>query len=149
MWPLWSPHRTPRLVNVDRIRILLVDDVEELRQLVAIQLRSEPRFEVVGEAGDGSQAIERAAELQPDAVLLDIAMPVMDGLKALPEIHIVAPNSKVIMFSAFTDTKTRTRALALSAHAYIEKGMGQSFFVGQVTRAYDAPAKAPQSFLTL
>jgi AmiR/NasT family two-component response regulator len=126
----------------DRIRVLLVDDVDDLRRLLQIQLLADPRFEVVGQASDGREAIERAAELQPDVILLDVMMPVMDGLQAIPEIHRVAPGSKILMLSAVEDSGTRQNALALSAHAYLEKGMAGRPLVHEIFSAFDAPAKS-------
>src|SRR5437764_14422145 len=69
------------------IRILLVDDVADLRLLLRIVLRNRPEFDVVGEAGGGEEAVEMATQLQPDLILLDIAMPYVDGLTALPRLR--------------------------------------------------------------
>ena len=82
--------------------VLLVDDTPDVRMLVRRALERSGGLEVVAEVGDGAAAVEAARHHQPDVVLLDIAMPVMDGLEALPLIRQVAPRATVIMLSAFT-----------------------------------------------
>jgi DNA-binding NarL/FixJ family response regulator len=107
------------------IRVVLVDDSADLRALVRMALEREPDFTVVGEAGDGASAVETVAAHKPHLVLLDIAMPVMDGLQALTLIREECPGSIVVMLSAFTSSSgTIDRALTLGAHGYIEKGGG-------------------------
>lgn len=120
---------------------MLADDVDDVRILVRLQLTRDGRFEVVGEAADGRAAVEQAERLQPDVVLLDLAMPVMDGLQAIPEIHRVSPGCKVLIFSGFTDAHTRDRALGLCAHAYVTKGLPAQDLAREVMRCYEAPPK--------
>jgi EAL domain-containing protein (putative c-di-GMP-specific phosphodiesterase class I)/CheY-like chemotaxis protein len=81
-------------------RVLVVDDDPRLREVVGLALQFDGAFEVVAEAGDGAEAIERAGVHQPDLVLLDLAMPGMDGRQAIPHILDAAPTSKVVIFSA-------------------------------------------------
>lgn len=104
------------------IRVLLVDDAADIRMLVRMGLRRDGRFDVVGEASNGVEAIERAEEHQPDVVLLDVAMPVMDGLEALPKIRDVAPRARVVILSGFTSESMHEGATAQGADAYLEKG---------------------------
>lgn len=104
------------------MRVYLCDDVPELRQLVRLILEEDPALEVVGEAGDAVSGIEGIAELQPDAVVLDLSMPGMDGLEALPLIRRAAPSTKVVVFSGFTRERMAALALESGAHRYIEKG---------------------------
>jgi DNA-binding NarL/FixJ family response regulator len=107
------------------IRVVLVDDSADLRALVRMALEREPDFTVVAEAADGASAVETVAAHKPHLVLLDIAMPVMDGLQALTLIREECPGSIVVMLSAFTSSSgTIDRALTLGAHGYIEKGGG-------------------------
>ena len=107
------------------IRVVLVDDSADLRSLVRMTLDREPDFTVVAEAADGASGVEAVAAYKPHLVLLDIAMPVMDGLQALTLIREDAPGSIVVMLSAFTGSSGAIdRALALGAHGYIEKGGG-------------------------
>ena len=105
------------------IRVVLVDDSRDLRALVRMTLDREPDFTVVAEAADGASGVEAVAAHKPHLVLLDIAMPVMDGLQALTLIREDSPGSIVVMLSAFTGSSGAIdRALDLGAHGYIEKG---------------------------
>ncbi len=107
------------------IRVVLIDDSDDLRLLVRLALDREPDFTVVAEAADGASGVEAVAVHRPHLVLLDIAMPVMDGLQALTLIREESPGSIVVMLSAFSSsTGAPERALTLGAHGYIEKGMG-------------------------
>ena len=105
-----------------RSTILVCDDQPAFREVVSMMLSLEPSLEVVGEATNGEEALRLVAELQPDLVLLDIAMPMMDGLEVLPLIKGVAPDTRVVMLTGFTSTDMRERALAAGARGYIEKG---------------------------
>lgn len=105
------------------IRIVLADDAVELRQLIRVALTRDGRFDVVGEASNGREAIALADAYRPDAVVLDLAMPVMDGLEALPEILRVSPLTKVVILSGFDREDFADQALALGAHAFVEKGV--------------------------
>jgi DNA-binding NarL/FixJ family response regulator len=108
-----------------RERVLVVDDAANLRELLTVLLEVEDDFEVVAAVGDGAQALAKADEFEPDIVLLDIAMPVMDGLQALTLIREESPGSIVVMLSAFTGSSGAVeRADALGAHGYIEKSGG-------------------------
>lgn len=103
-------------------RVLVVDDAEELRSLIRLRLERAQDLVVVGEAGDGLEAVERARELQPDVVLLDIAMPEMDGLEALPLIREAVPGVRVIVMSAFNEGTMGEQAVQAGACAYVVKG---------------------------
>lgn len=103
-------------------RVLIADDVIDLRMLMRMALELAGDFEVVAEAGDGAQAITQAEFHQPDLVLLDLSMPVLDGLEALPRIRAVAPDAHVVVLSGFEASKMRDRVLEGGAVAYIEKG---------------------------
>ena len=104
------------------IRVLLADDSREFRELLSLLLSRDARFEIVAEAKDGIEAIEMTKEQQPDVLLLDIAMPAMDGLQALPELKKGHPSVKVVVLSSFSESEMRDKALGLGADAYVEKG---------------------------
>ena len=104
-------------------RVVIVDDTPEIRALLRLNFELEPDFTVVGEGGDGLSAIELARDRQPDLVVLDLAMPLMDGLQALPELTAAAPQARVLVLSGFNAEQAADQALALGAHAYIEKGI--------------------------
>jgi YesN/AraC family two-component response regulator len=102
--------------------VLVVDDSEDLRELISMVIRRRRQsWEVVGTAAEGQEAVARARETQPDIVLLDIAMPVMDGLEALPLIKEVAPESKVIMLSGYPFAVAGQGAIEAGADGYLEK----------------------------
>ena len=105
-----------------RERVLVVDDAANLRELLTVLLDVEDDFEVVGTAADGAQALDRADALEPDIILLDLAMPVMDGLQALPALRERLPNARIVIFSGFEHEALAREALAAGADAYIEKG---------------------------
>jgi DNA-binding NarL/FixJ family response regulator len=109
-------------VRQRRERVLVVDDAANLRELLTVLLDVEDDFEVVGTAADGAQAIERAAALQPDVVLLDLAMPVMDGLQALPGLREQLPHARIVIFSGFEHEALAKQAIEAGADAYVEKG---------------------------
>src|SRR5690242_4728449 len=104
------------------ISVYLVDDVTELRELVRTGLEEAPDFEVVGEAGDGRTALEGISETRPDAVLLDLSMPDIDGFAAIPEIRLRVRDTAIIVLSGFSVDRMGPRVLERGADAYIEKG---------------------------
>jgi DNA-binding NarL/FixJ family response regulator len=105
-----------------RDRVLVVDDAANLRELLTLLLESEEDFEVIGTASDGEQALLVAQTLQPDVVLLDLAMPVMDGMAALPQIRKCLPTAIIVIFSGFEQTALVDEAMTAGADAYLEKG---------------------------
>jgi DNA-binding NarL/FixJ family response regulator len=106
---------------VATIRVLVCDDVAAFRALMRYTLPEDPAIEVVGEAGDGVAAIESAAELQPDVVLLDLTMPILDGIDAIPAVLERAPNTRVVALSGWGADRMEETALARGAVAYLEK----------------------------
>ncbi|HEX2028865.1 MAG TPA: ATP-binding protein [Nitriliruptorales bacterium] len=106
------------------VRVLLADDVAEVRRLLTIGLTHTERYEVVGEAEDGRQALELAAELAPDVMILDLAMPKLDGFEVLRCLRAVAPDCRVLLLSGFAAGRFQSRALQLGACAYVEKNRG-------------------------
>lgn len=105
-----------------KIRVLLADDTPEIRRLLRLNLELDGRFEIVGEAEDGAEAVALATSLRPDAVVLDLAMPVMDGLEAIPIILDSSPASKILVLSGFDHSRMEARAREQGAHGYLEKG---------------------------
>jgi CheY-like chemotaxis protein len=106
--------------DVGPVRVLLVDDVADLRLLLGSLFRAYPGVEVVAEAADGEQAVALAALHQPDLVVLDLAMPVLDGASALPRLREVAPESRVVVLTAVPRV-SEPDTLGLGAAAYVEK----------------------------
>jgi DNA-binding NarL/FixJ family response regulator len=104
------------------LRVVICDDVAEIRMLVGLALSQDSGLEVIGEACDGQDCVEKVRELQPDIVLLDLNMPVMGGLEALPLIARACPDASIVAFSGFEGRILAQLALDQGAHGYIEKG---------------------------
>ena len=104
------------------ISVVVCDDVPELRALARAVLEEGGETQVVGEAADGREALEVIERLQPDVVVLDLSMPELDGLEAIPLIHQVAPNAEICVFSGFEEGKVAEVALRLKASRYVRKG---------------------------
>ncbi|MEF2095491.1 response regulator [Bacillus sp. CFBP9009] len=101
-------------------RILIVDDAAFMRMMIK-DILSKNGFEIVGEAADGSQAVEKYKETHPDLVTMDITMPEMDGITALKEIKKVNPQAKVIMCSAMGQQAMVIDAIQAGAKDFIVK----------------------------
>ncbi len=109
-------------LNVDPLEVLVVDDTPDLRDLLTMALERTGEFRVVAHAENGREAIDAARSHDPDLVLLDIAMPVMDGLEALPQVRDACPQAIVVMLSGFGASEMTSKALAGGADGYIQKG---------------------------
>jgi CheY-like chemotaxis protein len=102
------------------VRVLLVDDLSDIRLVMRLLLEADGRAEVVGEAIDGAEAVRLAAELHPDAIVLDLRMPGMDGVTALPLIRDASPGTVVVALSALPVGPMTDRAIDLGA-TYVRK----------------------------
>lgn len=102
--------------------VLVADDSDPVRAALVALLQREPHLRVVGEARDGAEAVRAARELQPDLVLIDLRMPVLDGLAASREIATSVPGVRIIMLSAYADPSLAQAALDHGAERYITKG---------------------------
>jgi RNA polymerase sigma factor (sigma-70 family) len=103
------------------LKLLLVDDHAVFREGIAVLLEMEDDMQVVGEASRGEEALRLAAELQPDVVLLDIAMPDMDGIEICQRLKRSLPNTAVLMLSALDNEEEVTAALTAGASGYVVK----------------------------
>ena len=105
------------------VRVFLCDDVADLRRLLRLTLDGEPDLRVVGEADDGLTGLLGINHTKPDVVVLDLNMPEMDGLETLEGIKIVAPDTRVVVFTGFPDDANREYALRNGAQRFLAKGV--------------------------
>lgn len=106
----------------ETIKILIVDDHPVVRDGLNAILETQPDFEVIGEAGDGQEAVAQVERLRPDVVLLDLDMPGLDGLGALQQIMKQRPDTKVIIFTVFDTDERILTAVQAGAQGYLLKG---------------------------
>jgi two-component system response regulator DesR len=105
------------------IRVVLADDNGEIRYLLRTWLEIEGRFEVKGEAERGDELVDLVELEHPDEVVVDLAMPEMDGFAAITEIRRRSPDTKILVLSAFASPSVRRKAFALGADAVLTKGV--------------------------
>lgn len=117
------------------VRILIADDHVLIRQAVRGVVEQEPDLEVVAEAGNGQEAALRAAEVLPDVVLMDLAMPVCDGFEATERVLACSPDSRVVIFSASHHEQDALQALKRGAIGYITKDVGPEGLINAIRRA--------------
>ncbi len=105
-------------------RIILVDDFKPWRRFIANMLRENPDWEIVSEASDGLEAVQKAEEFQPDLIVLDIGLPKLNGIEAAASIRKVAPGSKILFLSENRDSDIAAAALGAGGHGYVVKSDG-------------------------
>jgi DNA-binding NarL/FixJ family response regulator len=106
---------------VGSFKILVVEDFDRFREFVVLSLREKAEFQLIYEASDGLEAVQRAEELQPDLILLDIGLPHLSGIEAGRRIRKVSPNSKILFVSQELSADVVQEALHLGAHGYLLK----------------------------
>jgi NarL family two-component system response regulator LiaR len=104
------------------VGVLICDDNKSMRDVLRDVVGLRPSLRVVGLAVDGNEAITQATRLQPDVILLDLAMPHRTGLGALPELVQAAPQAKIIVFSSLAKASVGNAVMELGASLYLEKG---------------------------
>jgi DNA-binding NarL/FixJ family response regulator len=117
---------------VPRIRTLVVDDERIARERVLALLKQQPDIEVVGEAADGAEGVERAQELKPDVVLMDVKMPGMDGVEALRRLRDLNNPARVLIVTSFTEQRTVVPALRAGAAGYVYKDVDPDALAGAI-----------------
>ena len=143
--PVTASDRTGR-----RVRILLVEDMPQVLHDLCQLLELTGRFEIVGEAGDGAEAVRLAGELSPEAVILDLEMPRLDGYEAARLIKELQPASRVIILSAHAGLEEQQRARAAGADGFVMKGDRYEILVnailgGEYPPDPDTPEKGTKS----
>jgi PAS domain S-box-containing protein len=138
---------SPAPVPAGQLRVVLVDDSAEVRTLVRTKLRLSGAGVVEGEGADGADAVDLARRLRPDAMLLDVSMPGMDGVAALPLVLEASPSTRVVMFSGFDEEPLALRALELGASSYLTKTSSLDDVVAELVGAVTGeavPVPGPQ-----
>ena len=123
------------------IRVMIVDDHAVVREGLRTYLDLSDEIEVIGEARNGREAIERAAALKPDVVLMDLLMPEMDGIAATRGIKEICPQTNVIVLTSFTDDEHITPALRAGATGYLLKDISASDLVKAIEGANKGQAQ--------
>jgi len=119
------------------IRLIIIDDHTLLRQTWSLALDADPRFSVIGESGNAEQAIELCGKLRPDIVLLDINLPGMSGIEAVPMIRKYAPGTKIIGVSLHTQPIYAKRMMQSGASGYITKSSSREEMMRALLEVHD------------
>jgi DNA-binding NarL/FixJ family response regulator len=127
-------------VETKKIRILLADDHNIMRRGLRLLLERQPGFEVVGEAADGRQAVERAEAMRPDVVVLDIAMPNLSGIDAAQQINASLPHAAIIILSMHSDEGYVLRALKAGARGYVLKDSAENDLIETIRAVSEGKA---------
>ena len=108
-------------MGVSTVRVFIVDDYEPWRRFVCSVLQKRPELEIVGEVADGLEAVQRAGELHPDVILLDIGLPSLNGIEAARRLRRISPHSKILFVSQESSTEVVQEALNTGACGYVVK----------------------------
>ena len=111
------------------IRILIADDYKDWRRQVRLLFQARPEWQVIAEAADGPEAIQKAEELKPDLIVLDIGLPKLNGIEAARRIRQLSPSSKIVFLSQNNDLDVVRAALGTGAQGYVHKTDFQSDFL--------------------
>ncbi len=116
----------------DAIKVLLVDDHQVVRRGLRTFLEVQDDIEVVGEAADGAEGVDRAQELKPDVILMDVKMPGMDGVDALRRLRELDNHARVLVVTSFTEQRTVVPALRAGAAGYVYKDVDPDALAGAI-----------------
>jgi DNA-binding NarL/FixJ family response regulator len=112
--------------------ILIVDDVPVVREALRWLIEDEADLRVIGEAGDGLEAVHRAAELLPEVVILDVELPGLDGYEVARRLKGLTPSPAIVFLTVHSDALARQRAFAAGADGFAEKGRGWLTLIDQI-----------------
>ena len=124
------------VINGNKIRVLLADDHAILRQGTRQLIDHEPDMEVIGEAGDGEEAVSKVAELKPDVVILDVAMPKLNGIEATRKIKETAPATTILVLTGYDYDEYIFSLLEIGAAGYLLKDVNGDDLVNAVREVY-------------
>ncbi|MCX4695176.1 response regulator transcription factor [Streptomyces sp. NBC_01408] len=130
------------------IRVLIADDQPLVRRGLALILGPDPEFEVVGEAEDGARAVALAQQLRPDVVVMDIRMPVLDGVKATGELARTLPETRVLALSTFDMDEYVVAALRAGAYGFLPKDISPEELIAAVRTVHTGEAAVAPRLLT-
>ncbi|MCF3183217.1 response regulator transcription factor [Streptomyces polychromogenes] len=130
------------------IRVLIADDQPLVRRGLSLILAPHPDVEVVGEAGDGAEAVALARELHPDVVVMDIRMPVLDGVRATAELASARPGSRVLALSTFDMDEYVVAALRAGAYGFLPKDVSPEELIAAVRTVHTGEAAVAPRLLT-
>jgi DNA-binding NarL/FixJ family response regulator len=122
------------------VRILLVDDYEPWRKNISSELRKMSEFQIVGEVTDGVEAVQRAQELKPDLILLDIGLPGLNGIEVANRLHQLVPQAKILFLTENHDAEVVRAALSDGARGYVVKVDSGSELLPAITQFCGASA---------
>ncbi len=117
------------IMVMKQIKVLVVDDAPFIREIVKQILEAEDKYILLGEASNGLEAIEKAKDLNPDIILMDIVMPEMSGIKATEEILKFDPNVKIIAFTTMDNSSLQKQATAAGCKGFMKKPFSKSDFI--------------------
>lgn len=123
-----------------RARILVVDDHELFRESLISMIALEPDLEVAGQAGDGLEALRLVRDVQPDLVLMDIHMPICNGLEATRRIHAAYPDVRILILSISQEDDDLFEALQAGASGFVQKDSSKAHFLRSLRLALDGEA---------
>jgi DNA-binding NarL/FixJ family response regulator len=103
------------------VRVLVVDDYEPFRRFVRSTLQKRPEFQIIGEASDGLEAVQKAEEMKPDLILLDIGLPTLNGIEVSRRISTIVPNATILVVSQDNDADVARAVLSDGASGYVVK----------------------------
>src|ERR1700757_1311302 len=106
------------------LRVLVVDDYEPFRRMVCSMLARKLELQIVGEAADGLEAVQKAEELQPDLIVLDLGLPTLNGIEAAQRIRKLSPKSKILIVSQESSSDVVEEAFRSGAVGYVVKSQG-------------------------
>lgn len=112
-------------MQLSTVRILVIDDYEPWRRFIASTLQKRPEWQVVGEGADGAEAVEKAQELQPDLILLDIGLPKLNGIKAALKIRETVPNVRILFFTENSSPDVAEEAMRTGDGYIVKAGAAQ------------------------
>ena len=128
-----------------QIKVLVVEDQAVVRQGLTAILSFYEDIKVVGEAENGVEAVKIVEELKPDVILLDMVMPIQGGLETIPKILKIAPKTRILVVTAFSDTEKIVKAINLGAVGYLLKDATSEELINAIREVYKGEAFIPSS----